>query len=191
MLSATVFAAPRYMVAPAGGADPDLVAQAAGLTILERYDSAVWVEGPANLSLPNAFVKEYPDWDLIRTVEPFRIGDRPGEPEAAKRGLYLVHFRAPIRSEWAAALRAVPGLTVIQAFPNLAMVVHLANVPASLGNLPGVDWVGFLEPSFRISPYVARVSPETTGDATLMLVNTTGLETTLDRLAQLGVTVNL
>lgn len=183
---------PRHLVVPPAGVDVDqLVAQHAVL-VLERYPDAAWIAGSADaLRADGAFVKTIADWDLIRTVQPFRTSERESLTTAQRPGLYLVHFRAPIKAEWAAAVRGRTGVTVVQSFPNLAMVIHVASAGMRFDTLPGVDWAGELEPEWRVSPHVTKAPAGSTGRAVVMMVNAPNLEDTLRRLGDLGVAFTL
>ena len=186
--AAAAFAAPRHLIVPPAGTGVGEIALGPGTRVVEQYPNAVWVEGQADAArAQGAFVKTWDDWDVIRTVRPFSIGQREGVTVAQQPGLYLVHFRAPLRAEWAAAVRALPGVTVVQSFPNLALVIHVTRSGVRFDALPGVDWAGELIPEWRVSPHVDRVPAETTGDAVLMLVDAPGLDGTLQRMRDLGV----
>ena len=192
MMVGTASAATRHMVFPPDNVDLNSLVARHGLTVIERYDDGAWVEGQASGLLDEGiFVKSYDDWDLIQTVHPFRIGQRGSLAVATEPGLYLIHFRAPIRGSWAAAVKSTPGITIVQSFPNLAMVIHVAETPTAIGSLPGVDWAGRMAPEWRIAPAVARAPERTTARAVLMMVNAPGLEHSLQRLSDIGVTYSL
>ncbi len=181
-------AAPRHLLVPPAGQEIADFAQRNGLSVLETYESAVWVKGSIpSLRDRGVFVKTFDDWDLVRTVQPFRISQRENMRTATDAGLYILHFRAPLKAQWSAAVQALPGVTVVQALPYLSLVIHVAQAPVDLSAIPGVDWSGKLERQWRISPHVIKAPAETQGNANLILVNAPGIEQSLAMLAELGV----
>jgi subtilisin-like proprotein convertase family protein len=191
-VAASASATTRSLVVPRQDMDMNQLLADHGLTVIQIYDAAVWVEGDVDgISTEQAFVKAFPDWDLIRTVHPFRVDQRAPVPNALEPGLYVIHFSGPIRESWAAAVHNTPGVTVIQSLPNLAMVIHVAQTPLSLTALPGVDWAGQLDPQWKISPIVGHASEDTSARAVLMMVNAPGLSDSLRRLEEIGASYTL
>ena len=192
MAAAAATAAPRHLLVPPAGSGVGEIAVGPDTQVIEQYPNALWVEGRVDAArAQGTFVKTWDDWDVIRTVRPFSVTQAEGISAAQTPGLYLLHFRAPLRAEWAAAVRVLPGVTVVQSFPNLALVIHVTRSGVRFDSLPGVDWAGELRPEWRVSPYVAKVSAETAGEAVLMMVDAPGLDDTLQRMHDLGVSFRL
>ena len=87
MVAAVAAAAPRSLIVPPAGADVGEIALGSGAQVIEQYPNALWVEGDAETARAHgAFVKTWDDWDVIRTVRPFRIGQMDGVNVAAQPG---------------------------------------------------------------------------------------------------------
>jgi len=123
ILPLTVNAEVRSFLYPPAGTDIYLFTDDVKLEVIETYEKGLWIEGRAEkLKQRGVFVKEYPEWDIIRTNSPFSISSRKSLRQIKKRGLYLIHFKGPLKAEWIKAVNALPELTIIQSFPHFSMI---------------------------------------------------------------------
>lgn len=177
----------RALVYPLRTGEAQSLAARARIRVLDSYGSSLWGEISSQSDLEalerEAVVDLYPDWDIVETVHPFSVYEKQGIAAITARGLYVLHFNGPIRSEQLQQLISIPGLKPVQPFPNFAFVVWVGEVTGPLKlQLPNLDWVGPLEGEDKLSPELPKAHAQGIKEAYVLLANTEGVENDIEEL---------
>lgn len=162
-----------------------------GLHLVEDYGSFMWVEASEDVLLSPALQREaavsfYPDWDLIRTVEPFHINEKPSLKAITSPGLYLVHFIGPIKPEWLQSFLNNPSCRFVEQFPEFGAIIWAGEVKEPIiPDSHAVDWLGAYEPAYRISKAVGTDDPSIQPNSFIVeFANVPGVWDDIDALAK-------
>lgn len=85
-----------------------------------------------------------------------------GEPLGSRPAYYIVHFQDRIRSEWKQAVIDAGARSTENYLSNNALVFHI--LPAAFDRVlaaPGVDWVGYYEPAYKVDPLIGKLRVRT------------------------------
>lgn len=186
-LGTILFSAERYIIFPPQGYDLKQFATIYKIDVLEYYDNAL-LAGSLSSDVKNsgAFIKTLPQWDIIKISMPFSVTQMPSLYSIPEPGLYLFHFKGPLKQNWINSIKNLPDTVITHYIPNFSCIAYVGKPVSSLSSLQGVDWVGELKPEWKLSPYIVKAEKYVEGNAALIIANGKGVETTLQKLKDYG-----
>ncbi len=182
-----LFSLERYLIFPPFGQDPRQFAQTYNIQAIEFYETAILTE-KITLSVKNsgAFVKTIPQWDVVKIYQPFSVLQEASLFSIPKPGIYLFHFKGPLKPEWVRTVQNLPDTIITHYIPHFTFIAYVGKPVSSLQTLQGVDWVGELKPEWRLSPYIQKAEKYLEGRASVVIANGRGVENTLQKLREYG-----
>ncbi|MEJ5165507.1 MAG: S8 family serine peptidase [Thermoanaerobaculia bacterium] len=188
LLTINLFSAERFLIFPPQGQDPRQFALKYRIEVLEFYETALLTEKlTSGIENSGAFIKPLPQWDVVRISMPFSVIQKPSLYSIQEPGLYIFHFKGPIKDTWVNSVKNLPDTVITHYIPNFACISYVGKPVSSLSSLQGVDWVGKLNPEWRLSPYIQKAEKYVEGNAALVIANGKGVENTLQKLKEYGV----
>ncbi|MCH7780335.1 MAG: S8 family serine peptidase, partial [Acidobacteria bacterium] len=100
-----------------------------------------------------------------RSAAPVAIPDalKIGAPLGSIETFYIVHFEGKIQSEWKDAVIKAGAISSETYLSNHALVFRMTpQVFKVVEAIPEVDWIGYYEPAYKISPRIGRMPVDAT-----------------------------
>lgn len=191
-LSFQLIAADRFLIFPPQEISPNQFALTYKIQAIEFYEKALLTESfPQAVKSSGAFIKTLKNWDVIWISYPFSVLNNSSLYSIPKPGLYLFHFKGPLKEKWVKSVQNLPDTVITHYIPNFACIAYIGRAVSSLSNLQGVDWVGELKEEWRLSPYIQKAEKYREGNASLVIANGKGVQGTLQKLIEYGLKFNM